>query len=69
MSRDLLLTLEETGRQTGHSVKALRNLIFRKRFPYLKISGQIRISSRELEKFLKMSQRVTAEEAAGKEAA
>ena len=67
MSR--LLTLEETARQTGYTVKAIRNLIFRRRFPYLKISGRIRISSSELEKFLKISQRVTAEEAGGKEAA
>ena len=67
MSR--LLTLEETARQTGYTVKAIRNLIFRGRFPYLKIGGRIKISENELEKFIKISQRVTAEKAGGREAA
>jgi excisionase family DNA binding protein len=64
-----LLTLEETALQTGYTVKAIRNLIFRGRFPYLKIGGRVRISEEELEKFLKISQRVTAEEAGRREAA
>lgn len=64
-----LLTLEETAQRTGCSVKGIRNLIFRGKFPYLKIGGRVRVSEAELERFLKISQRVTAEEAGAREAA
>ena len=59
-----LLTLEETAEQTGYTVKAIRNLIFSGRFPYLKIGGRIKIDSSQLSRFLEISQKVTAEEAA-----
>jgi excisionase family DNA binding protein len=61
---DKLLTIEETAQQTGLPAKAIRNLIFRGRFPHLKIGGSIRISSAELDRFLTLSRRLSAEEAA-----
>jgi hypothetical protein len=53
----------------GRTEKALRGLIFRRKFPFTKLSGKICVEETELEKFLEISRRVTAEEAAGREAA
>jgi hypothetical protein len=59
-----LLSLSEAAQRVGRTEKAIRQLIFRKKFPFTKVSGNIGVEEEELEKFLKISQRVTAEEAA-----
>ena len=64
-----LLTLSETSARTKLTEKALRMKIFRRQFPYTKISGRIFVEEGELEKFLDLSRKTTAEEAAAKEAA
>ena len=64
-----LLTLSEVAERVGRTEKALRGLIFRGKFPFTKLSGKIGVEETELEKFLELSRRVTAEKAAGKEAA
>jgi hypothetical protein len=64
-----LLTLTETGEVTNRSVKALRQLIYRGKFPFTKVGGRIFVDSTELSRFLELSRKTTAEEAAGREAA
>ncbi len=61
-----LLSLEEAAALVGYEVKAIRNLIFRGKFPHSKIGGLVRVDSRELEKFLQLSRKITAEQAAQK---
>lgn len=64
-----ILTLSEAAQRVGRTEKALRGLIFRGKFPFSKISGKVGVDEGELERFLELSKRVTAEEAAGREAA
>ena len=64
-----MLTLTETGEVTNRSPKALRQLMYRGKFPFTKVGGRIFVDSEELDRFLKLSRKTTAEEAAGKEAA
>ena len=61
-----LLTLQETAERTSLSEKALRMRIFKRTFPFTKIGKRLFIEEAELEKFLKLSQNVTAEEAAAR---
>ncbi len=61
-----LLTLEETAQQIGYSITALRNLIFRGKFPHSKIGGLVRVDADELSRFLQLSRKITAEQAAQK---
>lgn len=63
------LRISETSERTGFSEKAIRCLMARGRFPYTKVSGRIRVSEEELEKFLELSRKVSAEEAMEKEVA
>jgi hypothetical protein len=62
-----LLTLDEVSTRTSLSVPSLRMRIFRRAFPCSRIGGRIFIEEAELEKFLTLSQQVTADEAAGRE--
>jgi DNA binding domain, excisionase family len=64
-----LLTLEEAAARVNRSEKALRMLIFRKKFPFSKIGGKIRVDEDELEKYLLLARQTTAEEAAQREVA
>lgn len=64
-----LLTLAQAAERINRSEKALRMMIFRRRFPYLKVGGKIRIDEDELEKYLLLARQTTAEEAAGTAAA
>ena len=64
-----LLTLAETSQFTNRGLKALRQLMYRKKFPFTKVGGRVFVAEEELEKFLSLSRKTTAEEAAGKEAA
>ena len=61
-----LLTLIETGEMTHRTVKALRELIHKKRFPSTRVGSRIFVDSDELDRFLKLSRTVTAEQAAQK---
>lgn len=64
-----LLTLAETSERMRRSTKAIRQLIFRGRFPFTKIGGKLYVEETELEKFLNLSRKTSAEQASGKEAA
>jgi hypothetical protein len=64
-----LFTLTEAGQLTQRSPKALRQLMYRGKFPFTKVGGRVFVDSEELERFLKLSRKTTAEEAAGKAAA
>jgi hypothetical protein len=64
-----LLTLEEMSQATHRSPKALRVLMSRGKFPFVKIGGRIFGDPDEIDRFLKLSRKTTAEEAAGQEAA
>jgi len=59
-----LLTLQETSDRTKLSVQSLRMRIFRGTFPFTKIGKRVLIDEAALEKYLRLSQHVTAEEAA-----
>ena len=61
-----LLTLSETAERIRLTEKALRMRIFRGEFPFLKIGGRVLVSEEELEKFLTLKIRISAEEAAAK---
>jgi hypothetical protein len=43
--------------------------MYRGKFPFTKVGGRVFVDSEELERFLKLSRKTTAEEAAGKAAA
>lgn len=64
-----LLSLAKTSEVTDRSVKALRQLMYRGKFPFTKVGGRIFVEEAELFRFLELSRKTTAEEAAGKEAA
>ena len=57
-------TLLQTSEMLGKSPKALRALMGLGRFPYSKIGGRILIEEPELQKYLELSRRTTAEAAA-----
>jgi len=61
-----LLTLEEVSEKTRLSVRSLRMRIFRREFPFVRIGKRVFIDEAELEKFLQLSQCVSAEEAAAR---
>jgi hypothetical protein len=61
-----MLTLAQAGEVTHRSVRALKQLMSRKKFPYSKISGRVMIDSEELDRFLTLSQKISAVEAVGK---
>jgi hypothetical protein len=64
-----LLTLEQTAERVQRSEKALRMLIFRRKFPFTKIGGRVFVEEAELEKYLTLARQTTAEEAVQKELA
>jgi len=51
------------------SVKALHQLIYRRKFPFTKIGGRIFVDAAELDRFLGLSRKTTVEAAVGREAA
>jgi excisionase family DNA binding protein len=57
-------SIKEAAAYLDTNEKVLRNLIYLGRFPHHKISGRVKTSEEELLKWLKLSQKVTAEEAA-----
>jgi excisionase family DNA binding protein len=59
-----MLTLLQASERTNLSVPSIRMRIFRKEFPFTKIGNRLLIDETELEKYLQLSQHVTAEEAA-----
>jgi hypothetical protein len=61
-----MLTLAQAGEVTHRSVRALRQLMSRKKFPYSKISGRVMIDSEELDLFLALSRKISAEQAVQK---
>jgi len=61
-----LLTLAQTAERTNLTEKALRMRIWRKEFPATKIKGRVFVEENELERFLTLSTKTTAEEAAAK---
>jgi hypothetical protein len=64
-----MLTLTEAGQVTNRTPKAIRQLIYRRKFPFTKVGGRVFVDSEGLDRFLKLSRKTTAEEAAGREAA
>lgn len=63
MKRLKLLTLSETAEITKLSEKALRMRIFRGEFPFTKLGKRVFVEEAQLEKFLSLSTKTTAEEA------
>ena len=61
-----LLTLAQTAERTNLTEKALRMRIWRGEFPATKIKGRVFVEENALEKFLALSTKTTAEEAAAK---
>lgn len=62
-----LLTLDEAGAATHRTPKALRELIYKGKFPSTKVGSRVFVEEAELDRFLKLSRTTTAETAAGKE--
>jgi hypothetical protein len=59
-----LLSLADVSEVMNRSPRAIRALIYRGRFPFSKIGGRIFTDPNELSRFLKLSRKVSATEAA-----
>jgi hypothetical protein len=60
-----LLTLSEAGALTNRNLKGMRQLVYRGNFPCTKIGGRVYVDEDELTRFLALSRKTTAEQAAG----
>jgi excisionase family DNA binding protein len=59
-----MLTLRQAAERTNLSVPSIRMRIFRRTFPFTKLGARILVSEESLNRYLELSQQVTAEEAA-----